>query len=95
MDTKKGKDVKEAIAIRYTPEEDRAPKIVAAGKGEAAEKILRTARESGVPVYNNPDLAHTLGKLSIGTDIPSELYEVVAGILVFVSSLDKKYGDLK
>jgi flagellar biosynthesis protein len=31
--------------------------------------------------------------MSIGDQIPKELYEVVAEILVFISSLDKGYGD--
>jgi len=80
---------KQAIALAYDPDEDNAPKIVATGKGALAEKILETAKEANVPVYQDEKLAKTLSKLEIGEAIPPELYEVVAEILVFVDDMDK------
>ncbi len=91
--TAREKKVKEAAALKYTPGEDTAPKIIAIAKGDEAEKVIEKAKESNVPVYENAELAHTLGSMSIGDQIPKELYEVVAEILVFISSLDKGYGD--
>ena len=85
--------IKEAVALKYALDEDNSPKIVALGKGDIAEKILETAKENDIPVYEDENLAHTLNKLNIGDEIPPELYEVVAEILVFVSNLDKSYGD--
>ncbi len=87
------KKIKEAAALRYILGKDKAPRVVALAKGESAEKIIEKAKESNVPVYENSELVHTLSSLSIGNEIPQELYEVVAEILVFVSSLDKDYGD--
>ncbi|MCX7921839.1 MAG: EscU/YscU/HrcU family type III secretion system export apparatus switch protein [Clostridia bacterium] len=92
MSEKDQKKVKEVAALKYTPGENVAPKIVALGKGEVAEKILEAAKENNVPVYKDTQLAHTLNALNIGDEIPAELYEVVAEILVFVSNLDKIYG---
>ena len=86
------KKVKEVAVLKYSPDE-AAPKIVALGKGEIAEKILEVAKDNAVPVYENPELAHTLNALSIGDQIPPELYEIVAQILVFVSDLDKLKGE--
>jgi flagellar biosynthesis protein len=86
------KGVKQAAAIRYSPDSDAAPKILALGKGTVAEKIMEKAKEHDVPVYNDPNLAEVLNTMRIGDEIPEDLYEVVASILVFVSSLDKKYG---
>ncbi|MCX8131952.1 MAG: EscU/YscU/HrcU family type III secretion system export apparatus switch protein [Clostridia bacterium] len=86
------KKIKKVAALKYLPGEDKAPKIVALGKGEIAEKIVETAKANNVPVYENAQLAHTLSSLSIGDDIPQELYEVVAEILVFVSNMDREYG---
>ncbi len=86
------KKIKEAAALKYSPD-DSAPKVVALGKGEIAEKILEAARENEIPIYENPELAHTLNALSIGDEIPPELYEIVAQILVFVSDLDKLQGE--
>ncbi|MCX7841646.1 MAG: EscU/YscU/HrcU family type III secretion system export apparatus switch protein [Clostridia bacterium] len=87
------KKIKEAAALQYSPDKDRAPKIVALGRGEIAEKILESAEENKIPVYKDAELAHTLNKLDLGDEVPPELYQVVAEILVFVSSLDKEYGE--
>ena len=79
---------KQAIALAYDPG-DTAPRILATGKGALAEKILETAKEADVPVYQDEKLAKTLAKLEIGDTISPELYEVVAEILVFVDDMDK------
>ena len=39
------------------------------------------------------NLLHTLNKLNLGDEIPPELYEVVAEMLVFVSNLDRSFGE--
>ena len=75
---------KTAVAIAYEPGE-KAPKILATGKGQEAEK----AKESQVPTYKDNKLSSTLSKLQIGDMIPPELYEVVAEILVFVDDMDR------
>lgn len=87
----KEKDImdKTAVALRYNPG-DTAPEIIAAGKGALAERILDTAKENDVPVYEDEKLAKTLSKLEIGDMIPPELYEVVAEILVYVDRLDNR-----
>ncbi len=84
---KKGKE-KTAVALAYIPGE-RAPKILATGKGAIAERIIEVAEENDVPQYADSELAETLSKLEIGEMIPPELYEVVAEILVFVNDMDK------
>ena len=92
-DDKKEKKVTEVAALQYTPGENKAPKLIAVGKGEIAEKILEKAKENNIPIYQDTKLAKVLNALNIGDEIPPELYEVVAEILVFVSSLDKVYGE--
>ncbi len=88
------KKIKQAIALEYNPAED-APKVVASGKGQVAERILEAAKEAQVPVHRDDKLADTLSRLEIGEMIPPELYEVVAEILVFVDSMDKIKGKMK
>ncbi len=87
------KKIKEVAALRYSPDNDAAPKIIALGKGETAERIIEKAKENDIPVYQDKELAHTLNKLQLGDEIPRELYEVVAEILVFVSNMDRDYGE--
>lgn len=85
---------KTAVALAYQPG-DAAPKILAAGKGLVAEKIIEKAKENDVPFYQDHRLAETLSKLEIGDTIPPELYEVVAEILVFVDDMDRMKAKLQ
>lgn len=87
MEQERGKS-KTAVAISYELG-DKAPKILATGKGELAEKIIEKAQENHVPFYRDDKLAQTLSKLEIGDTIPPKLYEVVAEILVFVDDMDR------
>ncbi len=80
--------VKQAIALEFDPD-DEAPRVIASGRGELAERIIEKAKEAAVPVHRDDKLADTLARLDIGDAIPPELYEVVAEILVFVDSMDK------
>ena len=84
---------KTAVALTYK-EGDKAPTILATGKGYVAEKIIEAAKEENVPVHKDEKLAATLSKLEIGDYIPKELYGVVAEILVFVDRVEgvKKYA---
>lgn len=88
------KKEKTAVAVAYTPGE-RAPKILATGKGEVAERIIETAKENEVPLYEDDKLASTLSRLDIGDMIPPELYDVVAQILVFVDDMDRLRGKVE
>lgn len=73
-----------AIALKY---EDgaAAPRVVAKGQDEVAQKIKEIARENNVPLVENRPLARTLfATVEIGGWIPPDLYEAVAQVLAFV-----------
>ena len=40
--------MKKAVAIGYDKDKDKAPKIIARGRGEMAQKILEKAAEYGI-----------------------------------------------
>lgn len=80
---------RQAIALEYDPNEDNAPKVIATGQGALADRIIEMAKDNKVPVHKDSKLANTLSRLEIGQEIPPELYEVVAEILVFVDAMDK------
>lgn len=80
-----------AAAVKYNPGETMAPEVVALGKGTIAEKIIALARETGVPIHEDPGLAYTLSSLEIGQEIPVELYKAVAEVLAFIMLVDRKY----
>lgn len=87
------KKPKQAIALQYDPD-DVAPKVLATGQGEIADRIIEKAKEEDIPIHKDDKLAAALSKLEIGDAIPPELYEVVAEVLVFVDSMDKLKGRL-
>jgi flagellar biosynthesis protein len=72
-------------ALRYTG--TGAPRVVAAGRGHVAATILETAREAGVPVHKDPELADALAALALGDEVPEELWAAVAEALVWAYSV--------
>ena len=75
-------------ALRY--EGEGAPKVVASGQGIVAERILAAAREAGVPVREDPELAATLAGLALGHEVPEELWLAVAEVLAWAYALESK-----
>ncbi len=75
-----------AVALHYA-EDLPAPIVLASGKGAVADAIARVARENGIPLVADPDLAASLIRLEVNTLIPESLYEVVASLLLFVRGL--------
>jgi flagellar biosynthesis protein len=84
------KKLRDAVALKYTNGEDHAPKVIAKGKGELAEKIIEIARSSGIPIREDKNLVKVLSTLDLYQEIPEELYRAVAEILAFIYSLNKK-----
>ena len=77
-------DQLEVAALGYDRGVDAAPRMLARGGGEVAERILATADEHGIPIERDPDLLACLGALEIGQDIPIEAYQAVAQVLAFL-----------
>ncbi|MFA6170346.1 MAG: EscU/YscU/HrcU family type III secretion system export apparatus switch protein [Candidatus Margulisiibacteriota bacterium] len=80
---------KTVVALRYDMDRDKAPMVLATGKGMMADEILRIAEENKIPLYEDPELAKLLAKLEIDREIPAELYTLVAEVLFFVFKLDR------
>jgi flagellar biosynthesis protein len=73
-----------AVALKYDRQADAAPRVVAKGDGEIAEAILALAREHGVAVREDKDLAQLLAAVELETQIPVEAFVAVAEILSYV-----------
>lgn len=77
-----------AIAIKYDPEENRAPIVLAKGEDYLAQKIKELAKESNVEIVENKPLARMLyANVEVGGEIPPELYQAVAEILAMVYNM--------
>jgi type III secretion system FlhB-like substrate exporter len=80
-----------AIALRYA-DNLPAPFLLAKGRNRLAEKIIALAMDAGIPVVPLEDLVDRLFLFDAGSFIPEDCFEVVAGLLAYVYSLDSNQG---
>ena len=85
-------ETREAAAVKYDADKDRAPRVTALGRGYLADRMVQEAEKSQVQVVQDDKLSHTLHRLSAGDEIPEALYRVVAEILVLVYKMDGRSG---
>ena len=79
-----------AVALRYRPPRDPAPRVMAKGAGLVAQKIIDLGREHGIPIQEDPGLIQILAQLDFYQEIPPKIYAVVAEILAFVYRLNRE-----
>lgn len=80
---------KTAVALKYEPE-DKAPKVIAKGKGLLADLILELAKKHNIPIKKDSKLVQELYKIELNHPIPPELYKAVAAVLAWAYSLNQK-----
>lgn len=79
-----------AVALKYNMEKDNAPKVIAKGLDELAQRIKKIAVENNVPLYEDVELARALYKsCEIGDEIPAKLFKAVAQILAYIYQMKK------
>jgi len=78
-----------AVALKYRPESDNAPKVVAKGQGKVAEAIIAIAESHDIHVHQDPDMVQVLSQLDLNEEIPADLYAVVAELLAFIYDLQR------
>ena len=77
-----------AVALRYDANQMGAPRVVAKGVGELAQRIKEVARQNGVPLVERRALARALYRtVKVGDEIPSAMYRAVAEILAYIYAL--------
>ena len=81
-----------AVALRYEKDEDRAPRVIAKGRGEIAKKIIEIAAAHNLPLYEDKNLIQILEAFDLEVEIPPELYRAVAEVLAFVYRLNGRIG---
>jgi flagellar biosynthetic protein FlhB len=80
-----------AVALRYRSDEHGAPRVVAKGVDEIAERIKQLARANGVPIIERRSLARALYRsVKIGGEIPAALYRAVAEVLAYIYGLQQR-----
>lgn len=72
-----------AVALAHRPQAG-APRLLAKGRSVGARAIRDEARRTGVPVVENPPLARALHELTVGDEVPEELWDAVADVLALL-----------
>lgn len=80
-----------AVALAYQDGDD-APRVVAKGYGEIAERIIEEAARQGIYVHDAPELVALLMELDLYEQIPPSLYQVIAELLVWVRQIADERG---
>jgi len=74
-----------AVALAYKEKEQTAPTVLAKGQDYIAHKIRDVAIEHDIQIVENAPLAQSLyATCEVDDEIPEDLYQAVADILVFV-----------
>jgi len=87
------RDREAAVALGYVPGGKQAPKVLAAGFGEVAKKILELAKENDLHIHEDENLAQLLAQVPVGQEIPEDAYQLVAELLAFLYQTDQKLAD--
>lgn len=77
-----------AIALKYDGK--NAPKVVAKGVDERAEKIFNYALDNGIPLHEDPQIAQILTHVPVGEEIPGSLYVAIAQVIAFAYIISGK-----
>ena len=81
-----------AAALSYDEDGGGAPRVVAAGSGAVADRIIALARENGVPIHDDAGLAEALARLELEAEVPEKLWKAVAEALVWAYRLTSRAG---
>lgn len=80
-----------AVALLYDKEVSSAPVVIAKGADFLAQSIKDVAKENDIEIVENKSLARILyHNVEIGSEIPAELYVMVAEVLLYVYSIKGK-----
>ncbi len=82
---------RKAVALRYDPSRDQAPRVTAKGSGAVAQRIIDLGKSHGIPIQEDPSLIQVLSQLDFYQEIPPKIYLLVAEILAFVYKLHQRY----
>lgn len=80
--------LRSAVALAYR-ESEAAPIVLAKGRGELAERIVRKAREAGIYVHESPELVRLLLEVDLDAQIPPALYRAVAEVLAWLYRVER------
>lgn len=85
-----------SVAIKYEGGRNQVPIVVAKGADNIALKIRGIAKANDIPMMENKPLARMIyKKVDINEEIPEDMYQAVAEILVAVHKIKNRYKNIK
>ncbi|WP_058300369.1 EscU/YscU/HrcU family type III secretion system export apparatus switch protein [Gorillibacterium timonense] len=81
---------KSAAVLRYDSGTDKAPVVIAQGKGHVARQIIEMAKMNDIPMQEDPLLVENLIDMDLGENVPPQLYSVIAEVLLMIEDMEKK-----
>lgn len=81
---------KKVVAIKYKELRNDVPSVIAKGVGKIADKIIEIAKENNIPILKNTKVINELYSLDIPSDIPEDMYFIVAKIIAYTLKLNEK-----
>ena len=82
--------MKKAAALRYDTTKEKAPRIIAKGKGQSAKNIIKIAELHNLPIKKDEDLIELLSKVELDKEVPEVLYKAVAEVFSFIYNTTTK-----
>ncbi len=82
--------MKKAVAMRYDPTKENAPRVVAKGQGVSAENIIKIAELHNLPIKKDEDLVEMLSKVELDQEVPEKLYVAVAEVFSFIYKITQR-----
>jgi len=80
-----------SVALKYEPQKNSAPYVVAKGQDEVALRIREIARDNNIVIMEDKHLARALyAQVELGQTVPADLYKAVAEVLAFVYRINKR-----
>lgn len=78
-----------AVALGYdSAGGDTAPRVLAKGYGQIADRIIERAQEAGLYVHQSPEMVSLLMQVDLDAHIPPALYQVVAELLAWIYGVE-------
>lgn len=81
-----------AAVIKYDEDSGKGPVVVAHGKGQVARQIIELAKKNNIHMQEDTKLVENLLDMDLGDNIPPQLYQVMAEILLLIEEMEKNYS---
>ncbi|NGP44934.1 flagellar biosynthesis protein FlhS [Bacillaceae bacterium SIJ1] len=77
-----------AAVLKYDEQSGQSPKVVAQGHGRVAAELIELAKHNHIHLEENPGLLADLLAVDLGDQVPPQLYQVIAEVLLLIEDLE-------